>query len=453
MKKLFLTVLSVVLILSVAFSLTGCAFFETLAEGVGTVFSKHEKGIPEENDFEYEQVEKMVFSCSPYYTPLTSRYSYNLLSDGEKALYDELLDSIYVVYPEENANAQYKTKQVILDGVLLSEAQIRTAIKAIYDDNPYIFWMSNTFGHLMNEAEGYTAVQLYSNDSPEGIRTRLQELDACAGEFYDSLPEGLSAYEIEKTVHDFIIDTCDYDHAAAAPQTFSDSNPDSFTPYGAIVNHKAVCEGYARGVQFLLNGLGVECVGIIGMAQNSGGEEELHMWDAVKIASGWYYLDPTWDDQEDEIYRYDYFNLTSKQLSDDHELSPLFSTLTDEEICGGDVINASSMNIFVPDCTLSDYNYYCHECVHLTDYDGKAVKDALYDAALIQEERFCIYIDPIYLDFDEAVRVTFSQSPQYFFSYLEETNHRLYYYSLDTSNVSLFQNKKLFYVTVELNYV
>jgi transglutaminase/protease-like cytokinesis protein 3 len=92
----------------------------------------------------------------------------------------------------------------------------------------------------------------------------------------------------EKALHDKLIKLCSYDVAAAQnPSAY----PDSFSAYGAFVNNKAVCEGYAQAMKLLLSSVGIKSLYITGEAD--GGS---HAWNMVEIGGQWSYLDATFDD-------------------------------------------------------------------------------------------------------------------------------------------------------------
>lgn len=58
-----------------------------------------------------------------------------------------------------------------------------------------------------------------------------------------------------------------------------------------------VCEGYARAFKVLCDKLGIPCVLTEGYARTSLTEQnELHMWNYVKIDGNWYAVDVTWND-------------------------------------------------------------------------------------------------------------------------------------------------------------
>ena len=153
--------------------------------------------------------------------------------------------------------------------------------------------------------------------------------DVCEDFLNNNINDSMTDYEKELAVHDYIINNCEY--------AFSDDNDRTeFQAYGALVNHKAVCEGYARATALLLRLCGIEANLVSGDADSSGdsgGNEaasyvvlpdgkvaEGHMWDQVKIEGNWYNLDTTWDDpiSEEPMLTYTYFNVSDEILSNNH---------------------------------------------------------------------------------------------------------------------------------------
>lgn len=432
--------------------LTSCDWLDEVRLRL-TSASETPRGIPEDNDSEYVDLSTDEYVYSPYYQPIHPRHSYQLLSDGQQALYDQLIGSVSEVYPDPDSEEElYKTRQVIVDDYLLTSADIRVAAKALYDDHPDIFWLSSTIYQLTDEVAGYTAVQMRSIYSPDTIAEMQKKVNAEANRFYSKVPSGLSEYGREKFVHDYIAERCEYDMEAAETNETSDRITEAYTVYGTLVDGKSVCEGYARTMQLLLCGLGVDCVGITGLGYDSDGKSELHLWNAVKLDSDWYYVDPTWDDQSSEYNRYQYFNLDGKTMSKDHQNSRTLSDLSENEINGDETFSSVAMNVFVPDCTATYYQYYIYECPHLENYDGYDVIDGLYRAADNRETSFTFYIDPDKLDYDYSIEMLFEDSPQYFFDYVEEVNSRLYGVEIDNSNLSYYGNKDRSAVTVMLAY-
>ena len=125
----------------------------------------------------------------------------------------------------------------------------------------------------------------------------------------------LSEEEKEKYVHDFICENIRYDKL---------KKPYSHEIIGPLGQGVGVCEGIAKAVKVLLDALGVWC--IIALCGNNPekGIKYRHTWNIVKIGGKYYHLDATFDntltsDSRQEEIRYDYFQLSDKQIFRDHE--------------------------------------------------------------------------------------------------------------------------------------
>lgn len=101
-------------------------------------------------------------------------------------------------------------------------------------------------------------------------------------------PEGKSDYEKLKAIHDVICEKVEYDQA--------DGSDSRRTAYDALVNGKAVCQGYSNALYRLLLEAGVDNRIIYGKATESSGVEVAHTWNIVKLDGKYYYVDVTWDD-------------------------------------------------------------------------------------------------------------------------------------------------------------
>lgn len=89
--------------------------------------------------------------------------------------------------------------------------------------------------------------------------------------------------------------------------------------FGALVNGKCVCQGYAGAYKELLNSQGICCEMVVGTIVESG---ERHSWNIVKLGnSESFYVDVTWDAQKPIERRYRYFGLKDADLKMDREWS------------------------------------------------------------------------------------------------------------------------------------
>lgn len=120
--------------------------------------------------------------------------------------------------------------------------------------------------------------------------------------------EGKSDYKKVKLIHDYIVNNTRYQFGS-----------NCYTAYGALLEGRAVCQGYAQLTYKMLREAGLSCYVITGQA-NNGSRTEDHAWNIVKVGKKWYYLDTTWDDPAggEDVLRYDYFLIGSDKMDQDH---------------------------------------------------------------------------------------------------------------------------------------
>lgn len=125
---------------------------------------------------------------------------------------------------------------------------------------------------------------------------------------------GLSDYDKEKKLHDYLINTTRYDYQNYLKDTLPD---ESFTAYGCLVKGVAVCEGYSRAMKLLCDLSSLECTVVSGKSKN-GSRWEGHAWNIVKVDGEYYHLDVTNDDPVSKdggsILAYYYFNLPDSEM-------------------------------------------------------------------------------------------------------------------------------------------
>lgn len=213
----------------------------------------------------------------------------------------------------------------------------------------------------------------------------------------------------KKYVYDWIIENCQYDKDVSN----RDSKWQSFTAYGALINSKAVCEGYSRSIQLLLNRLGVDCQLITGYTHQTP-----HMWNIVKIDGDYYHLDATFDTSL-QVKLYDYFNISDKQISKDHVIDPNYYR-------GIDILKGQ-YNLNVPQCEKTTANYFESEGIAINSLDEKTdeiVVNSLVNLAKEGRESapFIVSSD---LDYNETIMKMLSKPPYKLLYYVNEANERL----------------------------
>ena len=289
----------------------------------------------------------------PSTTP-TSKYkalrvSHNfecLPSKASKDLYQEIDASIHQIDAKRAASGGYPIKLVNAIGKL-PEAEIRAAIAAYRNDNPQIFWLANAYSYRTRN--GNTMLQLYSNLSPQECRTAIGKLNAAVSSAMASMPTGLSEFDREERLFDFVTGHCFYDDAVMAGKT----RWEDFCSYGALVDGRTVCEGYARGTQLLAQYAGLDCSLVSGESGGVG-----HMWNAIRIGGAWYHIDVTWcdnpEDSNESRVTYNYFNVPDSIVEKTHTIDPRFSSIDESSIDD----EHQQFNLFLPTCNATEQNYF-----------------------------------------------------------------------------------------------
>lgn len=156
---------------------------------------------------------------------------------------------------------------------------------------------------------------------PLKVTNSLKQYDAKASGLIDQvihqkIAPSMADYEAEWTLFQYIIDSVTYSKTVVQGVDYVNPTPMSHTLYGALIDKKAVCDGYASSLMYLLNTVGVPTRMIVGDIK--GGEA--HGWNMVKIQGAYYHVDSTWADEEGEGIGafYNYFNEQDSYMRQTH---------------------------------------------------------------------------------------------------------------------------------------
>ena len=430
MKKI---VTALVLFCFVVSSFAGC----DLTISHGSTEHPHEQfstTVPVQVQYEgFYSVDRSIIDIkSEYYSSAELNRGYESLeSEAMRICYKKIDNSVYYIAKEKSAGKEvYNTLKITLQGQVLSEAELRVVISAYFCDHPQVYWIDNNFEYAVGSTK--TVLQLFSFMSGREIELSAEKLSKKANEVISKAGRGLDEYERELFIHDRVVEACDYAEDVKSIQ----DDYKAFTAYGALVEGKAVCEGYSRLFQMLLSAVGIESYGVLGV-----GSYELHMWNCVEIYGDWYYVDTTWAEDKEVGVCYDYFNLSTDQLEIDHVINPLYSELTDEQICGNEWTEPKSFNVIVPECNDKNQNYYQKSAVTIDDFSQES-KDKLKEAIIFAAENCAGERFPVYIHigtgmyYDYAVENLFYSGEFFFFSCLDEINEEGKV-SIDRYNVSI----------------
>lgn len=153
-----------------------------------------------------------------------------------------------------------------------------------------------------------------------------------ANKLLDTVNGADSEYEKALMLYNVLQQYVKYDYDAlnaysSSGQILDNEGIKAYDAYGAIVNGKAVCEGYAEAYQYLLQRLGIECYIVTGTSKKDGGA---HEWNLLKLDGKYYHTDLTWDDSNmANKFFHSYFNLTTNRISEDHIIDDPYGLLPD----------------------------------------------------------------------------------------------------------------------------
>ncbi len=309
-------------------------------------------------------------------------FYYTRLSASQQRAYDAMLEAIQNFAPS-----------VTLDGCSIDDAS--KVNYAIAFDHPELFWYQSNIGLSMHGSD-LTLCYGVSREEASDIQSRI---DAAIPQYMEGITENMSAYDVALRLYAKIISTVDYDTIALNRETRGGGPAKDETDYlrticGVFLNGKAVCEGYARALQYLLQKCGVECAEVAGyILDENGNRGGGHAWNIVKIDGDYYFMDATWDDSSDTVQTvksndvgFDFFCVTSQELlkTRDCDLSP----------------------VAIPECTALKGNYYYHNKLVIDSYDLNKIKAIAVAAAEKDKKSFCFKCKTEAV-FNEALRRLF----------------------------------------------
>lgn len=202
-----------------------------------------------------------------------------------------------------------------------SPEDVRVAVHGLYRDHPEIFWIDGSHS-LMHRANVVVTVDMGYNGLVDNILQRQKQLQAVV-DSYLRLAAGKNPLEQERIIHDKMIKDISYEYG-----------PYDQTVYAALVQGKAVCAGYAKSFQYLMQQLQIPCYSCSGEGKGKNKQNsqswESHAWNIIQLGNDFYNIDITWDDCYDSSSNkcsYTYYNCTDAQIAGNHRRDPEFMFL------------------------------------------------------------------------------------------------------------------------------
>ena len=241
-------------------------------------------------------------------TTSSNKYYYgSQLDDTAKIIYNKFSKNIdnlkkdnYVIDFSTTFNELLNTTT----GQYKLNKAFQSALDAFFYDHPELFYIDITKMSLDIKCMSIASLKTYtveispkggnyllsSFNSEEEVISAINKVESIKNNIINSVAE-YNTYNKIKTIHNLWVSSIEYN------ETINNSN--NYNIYGALVENKVVCEGYAKAFKYLMDSLDIECILVSGTATyiyDYGSEGGPHMWNYVKLNDSWYGVDVTWDD-------------------------------------------------------------------------------------------------------------------------------------------------------------
>lgn len=175
---------------------------------------------------------------------------------------------------------------------------VKQTVTNVINDNPDLFYVKKTVTCYMDAADQNMLAIL---PSYKATGTKLQSLrEALEERILDALSwveEGMSEKEKALALHEYLT-------LHTYISTGGSLENGAYGAYGALVDGKAVSQGYALAYRLLLSRVGIDSEVVISTKDNKTG----HYWNIVKLDGKYYHIDVERDDSDGtkkEADRYD----------------------------------------------------------------------------------------------------------------------------------------------------
>lgn len=205
-----------------------------------------------------------------------------------------------------------------------------------YDCPELIHLSSDYFSEKTGDKAEYVDKVMFSYCmTEEQYAENIKELEIFFKKLTSDL-KGMSEYDKEKYVYDYIFKNCSFD----------ETDNLSGSAYGTLIAGIGRCEGYSKGFLWCMRKLGIECLCVSGLRYwESESFFSEHSWNIVKIDGNWYNVDIAVDNvqvggQYDNPPNYGFFNVDDVCINESRKINDFYKKLG------------------IPKCRASELNYH-----------------------------------------------------------------------------------------------
>ncbi|MCM1329369.1 MAG: hypothetical protein NC253_07990 [Ruminococcus sp.] len=241
----------------------------------------------------WEQNVSVSENGADFYVPegmSTDHYKTTALNDEERELYDKVLRDLGGMKERVTLEVDSDILQKVLEIIRFEQLAY--------------FHVADRYIDFNKQTQLFEVVYKYRFTADE-ISSMNIASERAAREIMDMITPDMDDYDKIKLFHDYLVLNCENDT----------ESPYSDTIYGALVQKKALCEGYSKAFSYLCNLAGIENTIVTGITTVP------HMWNMVKLGGNWYHVDVTWDNPDDALHEeypdvilYQYFMVTDSVI-------------------------------------------------------------------------------------------------------------------------------------------
>lgn len=337
----------------------------------------------------------------------------NFISKDLYPAYDRLTEAI-----ADFAPSVMLTKK----GDYLSFREINVVLQAVVCDHPEFFYIRPGKIHMLDGSLKDKCAQpltLPYSMTKEQAKRLHPALESATSSLLKNLPKSSGDFEKALYLHDVLVSQTHYDASEENEQDLVDRKRQII---GVLLDHTAVCAGYARSFSYLCKKAGICCGYLSGKLKE---KNENHAWNMLLLGKDFYHVDVTWDDastnskkENDETVYHGYFCITDKEIekSRDFSLCPVEKGRIPKA-------NAIAMNYFVHTDRLlkkadkdsflkaietfppENDSLFCFKCE--TD---RVYRD--YLSLMLREDSFSPFIQQLFLKYRRKAKKNFTSFSQ-----------------------------------------
>ncbi|MCL1987316.1 MAG: hypothetical protein FWG64_05025 [Firmicutes bacterium] len=255
-------------------------------------------------------------------------YKTKLTTAEEKSAYNIILTDLVNLKSEITIKANIAT---------YAKVYIKKLVRAVRADNPGLFYVNfQNFSFTRDNFHIKLFFDFYYNIAE--IANIEQKILDKISPIINSVNALKTPYDKEIALHDYLISTVKYENGNQKPHELH-------SLVGAILDGKAVCDGFAMAFKLLCDSVGISCIVVFGKATDASSTES-HAWNIVKLSEKCYHVDVTWDACTTfDLVNYGNFNITDENMARDHTWS----------------------KSFFPSCNSLEYDYYLRNDCYFTN--------------------------------------------------------------------------------------